>query len=458
FLFSLLLANDFIKCDDMNEWKKVGCFQDLVDGTRALPKQLVNIRDQFSKVYQAPLLDWLHVSDSWRRLACECAKKARDKGYKVFGLQFYGECWSDENGLQTYQKFGKANDKKCIMDLLYKNNQYEWKYCDKASDQPCIGEDSTNYVYVLNEEPKSPNDGQWSEWGDWTKCDKTCGTGKQVRERTCTNPPPDPQGKDCQGPGEETQSCNVKECPIDGGFTPWEPVQECSKTCGGGTQKYIRTCTNPPPQFEGKACDGQKEKTEPCKEFACPVPCIRAIDIGVLLDATNSVGKENFVIAKDFVLTLVNSMTISSEESHLGLIVFNINAEILVAFKDLDKQNPSVIKNILKNTTKLKGQTFIDRALRKAGEELFTVAYGERPNKPDVLIVLTDGRTNPASEPYEDALIPLKTKGVKVIAVGVGRNIKKNELIRIAMGKPENVIQEHQPTISRKEVLNRLPS
>ena len=85
------------------------------------------------------------------RLACQCAKKARDKGYKVFGLQFYGECWSDENGLQTYQKFGKANDKKCIMDLLYKNNQYEWKYCDMASDQPCIGQDSTNYVYVLNE-------------------------------------------------------------------------------------------------------------------------------------------------------------------------------------------------------------------------------------------------------------------------------------------------------------------
>ena len=85
------------------------------------------------------------------RLACQCAKKARDKGYKVFGLQFYGECWSDENGLQTHQKFGKANDKKCIMDLLYKNNQYEWKYCDMASDQPCIGQDSTNYVYVLNE-------------------------------------------------------------------------------------------------------------------------------------------------------------------------------------------------------------------------------------------------------------------------------------------------------------------
>lgn len=35
----------------------------------------------------------------------------------------------------------------------------------------------------------------------------------------------------------------------------------------------------------------------------------------------------------------------------------------------------------------------------------------------------------------------MQQKGVKVIAVGVGRNIKKNELIRIAMEKPENVIQ-----------------
>lgn len=59
---------------------------------------------------------------------------------------------------------------------------------------------------------KSPGDGGWSEWGDWTQCDKTCGTGKQDRERTCTNPPPDPQGRDCEGPAEESRSCNLIEC------------------------------------------------------------------------------------------------------------------------------------------------------------------------------------------------------------------------------------------------------
>lgn len=51
----------------------------------------------------------------------------------------------------------------------------------------------------------------------------------------------------------------------------------------------------------------------------------------------------------------------------------------------------------------------------------------------------------------------MQQKGVKVIAVGVGRNIKKNELIRIAMGKPENVIQVidfHSLSNKTQEIIN----
>ena len=91
-------------------------------------------------------------------------------------------------------------------------NVYNCMATFNLSEDTFSFDDSSKSFFGTFLEPKSPNDGQWSEWGDWTKCDKTCGTGKQVRERTCTNPPPDPQGKDCQEPGEETQSCNVKEC------------------------------------------------------------------------------------------------------------------------------------------------------------------------------------------------------------------------------------------------------
>ena len=139
-----------------------------------------------------------------------------------------------------------------------------------------------------------------------------------------------------------------------------------------------------------------------------PIPCTRAIDLGVILDATNSVGMKNFVTAKQFVLALVNSMNIAPGASHLGLIVYNIQATIIMTFNETAKQDPAVIEGILKATTKLRGRTFTDRALRKAGEKLFTPEAGDRPVKPDVLVVLTDGKTNAKSEPYETAVEPLK--------------------------------------------------
>lgn len=61
-------------------------------------------------------------------------------------------------------------------------------------------------------DPSSPGDGGWSEWGEWTQCNKWCGTGEQVRERTCTNPPPENGGKNCEGPHEESKSCKLIDC------------------------------------------------------------------------------------------------------------------------------------------------------------------------------------------------------------------------------------------------------
>ena len=57
---------------------------------------------------------------------------------------------------------------------------------------------------------------------------------------------------------------------IDGGYTDWS-ASECSVTCGGGTKKFTRTCTNPPPSNGGKDCSelGQDEKTEECNTQAC---------------------------------------------------------------------------------------------------------------------------------------------------------------------------------------------
>lgn len=142
--------------------------------------------------------------------------------------------------------------------------------------------------------------------------------------------------------------------------------------------------------------------------FPGPTPCTRTLDLAVILDATKSVGKIEFEKSKDFALALVNCMNIYPGGTHLGLMVYNINATILIKFNEEDKQEPVIVKSILDQTNKLEARTFTDRALIKANDGLFTSEGGDRPQAPDVLVLVTDGRTNTDSVPYDVVLAPLK--------------------------------------------------
>lgn len=121
--------------------------------------------------------------------------------------------------------------------------------------------------------PPCPIDGGWSDWGNWTRCSVTCGNGTQTRTRTCTNPPPQFNGKDCQGKLEDGRSCMDREkCPIDGGWGDWSNWSGCSLTCGIGTRQRERKCDSPMPQFGGKHCDeNERIEEKHCREQRCPV-------------------------------------------------------------------------------------------------------------------------------------------------------------------------------------------
>lgn len=58
-------------------------------------------------------------------------------------------------------------------------------------------------------------DGGYTEWTEWTECTATCGGGTKRRSRTCTNPSPKNKGKTCIEQGlepEETEDCNTQDC------------------------------------------------------------------------------------------------------------------------------------------------------------------------------------------------------------------------------------------------------
>eukprot|EP00122_Pirum_gemmata_P009817 Pgem_evm1s9062 len=138
---------------------------------------------------------------------------------------------------------------------------------------------------LLDFEPET--DGAWSNWGSYSSCSKTCGSGSQTRYRTCTNPLPSHGGKICSGSHEETISCNTHSCNTipNGQWTEWGSYSSCSALCGTGTQTRTRECNNGNNCGDGLSTQQQTCNTHPCStnpgeqwsnwgSFSeCSVPC-----------------------------------------------------------------------------------------------------------------------------------------------------------------------------------------
>lgn len=56
-------------------------------------------------------------------------------------------------------------------------------------------------------------DGGWSDWDEWSECSVTCGNGTQQRSRSCNNPAPLHDGKDCTGDAMDVKQCSTGHCP-----------------------------------------------------------------------------------------------------------------------------------------------------------------------------------------------------------------------------------------------------
>ncbi|XP_065836475.1 properdin-like [Oscarella lobularis] len=108
---------------------------------------------------------------------------------------------------------------------------------------------------------------RWSDWSSWSPCSKTCGEGIRSKKRKCINPSSDDE---CKGHRKERERCNTKPCQSPGGWSEWVKSGPCSRSCGQGTQIWVRHCTNPIPQHGGNHCGGHSRAVRPCCYYDCP--------------------------------------------------------------------------------------------------------------------------------------------------------------------------------------------
>ncbi|XP_078483650.1 uncharacterized protein LOC104265349 [Ciona intestinalis] len=101
-------------------------------------------------------------------------------------------------------------------------------------------------------------EGGMSQWGAWQGCSATCGpVAQQIRARWCEN-----AAKGCNALSYEREKCKRKPCVDKKKWSAWDEYGACTTTCGTGMQLRYRTC----PLIW---CPGRSVQAQTCTSEKC---------------------------------------------------------------------------------------------------------------------------------------------------------------------------------------------
>ena len=152
-------------------------------------------------------------------------------------------------------------------------------------------------------------------------------------------------------------------------------------------------------------------------------------DIVILMDASGSVGTTNFEKQKNFVADFANTFDISPNNVQIGVVTFA--SEPKNEFNLNTFQTKLEVVNAISEIGSIRRRTRTDLALAYVRENSFTADAGDRVDAVNVLVILTDGKSNQPELTKEEA-DKIHETGAKVFAIGIGGGVDQTELSNIA--------------------------
>jgi Mg-chelatase subunit ChlD len=159
------------------------------------------------------------------------------------------------------------------------------------------------------------------------------------------------------------------------------------------------------------------------------VHCQTSIDIAFAIDSSSSVRQDGFARMKQFAGSIAESFSISQTEARFATLIYSRDAEVRFKFERYDTATQVV--DAIGDMPHLRSDTRIDRALKKAQTELFSLNGRVRTRRPMVLIVFFDGDVSRGMPDLEEVARPLKQYGVKIVAIGVGSEVNKFQIEKV---------------------------
>ncbi|XP_044172961.1 neurogenic locus notch homolog protein 2-like isoform X1 [Acropora millepora] len=234
-VFTLVLtheANGLKNCS--LKVKAHGCFED--KQSRVLKHLILNRRGA---------VNWTHYDNFLERFVCDCAKVAEKKGFKVFGIQFYAECW----GNRTFTKESLPQEKP--MDCL--RGDLSTTCPSTGPDRVCTGKVWRNFVFSL-EKPNACTSKPCKNGGSCEVSGQdsfTCKCSKGFHGKNCDkvdacDSQPCHHGASCKITGNNTYEC------------------QCSARYFGSNCENVDACSRLPCK-NGATCSRTGNNTYSCK-------------------------------------------------------------------------------------------------------------------------------------------------------------------------------------------------
>ena len=166
--------------------------------------------------------------------------------------------------------------------------------------------------------------------------------------------------------------------------------------------------------------------------------CTPDVDAAFLIGSSGSIKRSDYTKMKTFVANLAEKFQISPSGSRAAVVLYSTNATVSFTFGTYT--SPETFRKAVMDLKHERGFTRIDLALIKAYYFLFRDNTRFLAQKR--IFVLTDGEQtkNESYTPLDRASSRLKREGVRIIAIGIGKNVNMGELRQFASSEKDIIV------------------
>lgn len=155
------------------------------------------------------------------------------------------------------------------------------------------------------------------------------------------------------------------------------------------------------------------------------------LDVVFAVDGSSEVTPQALDAMKAFVKAQTQSYEISPSETHIGLVQYSNDGETSLR---LDAgTSASLVEEGIELFKIIGGQKQLDKAISHVNNNVFSKSGGSRSNANQLLVLLTSGKIDKDRKAeLERAATQLKSRGIQVVVVAIGKDIDEDDLLPVA--------------------------